>query len=246
MTQSPVLREALPYAEVTIIGTVLQVRIPLSGTDSAVAAQLNAEMRNAKGNRWIEARLKALGKSKKGLAEHLDVQKSRISEILKGDRRVHTTEVPLMAEYLEMSEQEIVGLVANTALRGSTIPLVGYIGGGAEIVPIDDHALGGGIAEVDAPPIGDDVLVAVKVRGDSMWPAYKEGDLIYYRRDAPFIEEQCLRKECVVQVRGGATMVKTVTRGSEPARYTLTSYNAPPIENAEIEWGAPVVWVKRE
>jgi phage repressor protein C with HTH and peptisase S24 domain len=88
-------------------------------------------------------------------------------------------------------------------------------------------------------------MVAVRVRGDSMFPVYRDGDLIYYSRDADFHESECLGAECVVKVVEGPTLVKTVMRGSANGLFSLLSYNAPPIADRRIEWAAPVLWVDK-
>jgi SOS-response transcriptional repressor LexA len=127
----------------------------------------------------------------------------------------------------------------------TTAPLVGYVGAGAEIYPIDDSDMGGGLEEVDAPPGDSRPMVAVMVKGDSMRPAYLDGDLLFYHRDYEFLEEECVRQECVVKVRNGPTLLKTIMRGTKPKRWTLVSYNADALEDREIEWAAPVGWVDK-
>lgn len=112
------------------------------------------------------------------------------------------------------------------------------------VYPIDDNSLGAGIGEAPAPPEMTGQEVALIVRGDSMYPAYRDGDLIYYENHATNLDE-VYGQECVVRLTDGSVMVKTVTRGSQPDRVTLASYNAPPREDVEAEWVATVTWVKR-
>jgi transcriptional regulator with XRE-family HTH domain len=128
------------------------------------------------------------------------------------------------------------------------IAVAGYVGAGAEIFPIDDHALGGGIDEVEAPP-GDSLsIVAVKVRGESMYPVYNEGDILFYSRDqqAHGVDVAgCVGRDCVVKVVNGPTLVKRVEMGGGRGQFMLMSYNASPLVNARLEWASPVRWVKR-
>jgi transcriptional regulator with XRE-family HTH domain len=129
-----------------------------------------------------------------------------------------------------------------------TVPVAGYVGAGAEVFPIDDHAPGSGIDDVEAPP-GDALsVVAVRVRGDSMFPVYSEGDILFYSRDsqAHGVDVQsCLGRDCVVKVMNGPTLVKRVEMGGGRGQFTLMSYNAAPVINARLEWASPVRWVKR-
>lgn len=52
---------------------------------------------------WLAAGLDKRGKTQDGLAKVLGVSQPRISEILKGKRRIQATELPKIAEYIEQS-----------------------------------------------------------------------------------------------------------------------------------------------
>lgn len=121
------------------------------------------------------------------------------------------------------------------------VPIVGYVGAGEEVFPVDDSAHGASIEDfVDAPDdVGDDA-VAVRVKGSSMFPAYWDGDVLIYRRDWQFVRDICLYNECIVKVYEGPTFVKRIMPGSTEKTFTLVSYNAPDIIDVRIEWAAPV------
>jgi len=125
------------------------------------------------------------------------------------------------------------------------VPLVGYVGAGAQVHPFDDYGKGDGLLMVDAPPDVKESVVALEVKGDSMFPAYRDGDRLYYARDYSFDEAACLNNECVVKITDGATLVKVLLRGSQPGFFNLISYNAPPIENVRLDWAAPIQWVDK-
>jgi len=112
------------------------------------------------------------------------------------------------------------------------------------VPPIDDHARGAGLYGVDVPPSHDDELGAVRVRGDSMYPVYWDGDVLFFARRDGGPLDGCLNRECVVRLKDGETMVK-VLRRSDAGAFRLESYNAPPIEDAAVEWAAPVAWVDK-
>ncbi len=127
------------------------------------------------------------------------------------------------------------------------VPVVGYVGAGAQVFPIDDQTAAAGIDEVEAPP-GDPLgVVAVRVRGDSMYPVYGEGDILFYSRDQGHGVDvgSCVGRDCVVKVTNGPTLVKRVEMGGGRGQFTLMSYNAQPMVNARLEWASPVRWVKR-
>lgn len=119
--------------------------------------------------------------------------------------------------------------------------LVGLVGAGAEIFPADDAML----EAAPSPPGSWEVPEVLQVRGDSMYPAYNDGDLIYckQRLNSP---DDAIGLECMVKVEGGQRLLKRVSKGSKRRFFTLLSYNAPPIEDVRLEWAAPVVWIRRK
>lgn len=60
---------------------------------------------------WINQRLNELGKNKAGLADHLGLAPSRITEILNARRDIKLTELPALADYLEMSVTDVLALI---------------------------------------------------------------------------------------------------------------------------------------
>jgi hypothetical protein len=109
---------------------------------------------------------------------------------------------------------------------------------------IDDHAKGAGLDEVEAPPDCPSNALAVIVRGNSMYPAYRDGDVLIYseRHDDP---EPLLQRECVCWLADGSVYIKILAPGSRRGRYTLNSYNAPPMMDCHVIGAAPILWIKR-
>lgn len=123
------------------------------------------------------------------------------------------------------------------------MPVVGHVGAGAQIYPIDDHAPGAGLDEIEAPPGAAPGAVGVRVRGDSMYPVYSEGDLLFYAEQRNPAE--LIGRECVVRLADGRLFIKIIRRGATPGRYSLHAHNAPPLDDVEIDWAAPVQWIRR-
>ena len=199
-------------------------------------------------NKWLDARLKELpGKSKSGLARELGLSHARVFEIVKGTRRIQTTEIPVIAQYLEWPEEQVFALASGQphGLRPASVAVAGYVGAGAAVFAIDDHAKGGGIDMLELPTPGD--VVAVRVRGDSQMPVYRDGDTILYSLDQRVAPSSLLGVECVVKLAepDGRTLIKILRRGATPRHFTLASHNANDIEDVAVEWAAPVLWVKR-
>ncbi len=127
----------------------------------------------------------------------------------------------------------------------AAVTVVGYVGAGQEIFALDDHALGAGLEEVEAPEgVGKDPVVAVRVRGESMHPL-RDGWLLFYRRDQQGVPEACLNRLCIVKLAGdGPILVKELRRGYRTGSFVLSSWNAPPIEDANLDWAALVLSIR--
>jgi phage repressor protein C with HTH and peptisase S24 domain len=143
-----------------------------------------------------------------------------------------------------------------------TVPILGIVGAGGEVRPVDDHAQGACLEEVESPPgIDPSHVVALRIDGDSMHPAFQHGWVVYYSERmeivAPPKDARLIRgpspmdplvaffgKPCVVKLDDDRVLLKVLKRGHTNGRYTLTSYNAPDIEDASIEWAARVIFVK--
>jgi transcriptional regulator with XRE-family HTH domain len=125
------------------------------------------------------------------------------------------------------------------------VVVVGYVGAGQEIFALDDHALGAGLEEVEAPEgVGRDTMVAVRVRGESMHPL-RNGWLLFYRRDQHGVPEICLNRLCIVKVADeGPILVKELRRGYRDGHFVLSSWNAPPLEDVRLDWAAPVLSIR--
>lgn len=137
------------------------------------------------------------------------------------------------------------GIIGKGAGARKLVPVVGYVGAGAQIFPVDDHLKGSGFDEVEAPPTSDeDSIVAVKVRGDSMVPAYWDGDIIYYG-DHESDPLAVIGKEVVVCTEEGSILIKRLARGRVPGHFDLISYAGMPMQDVRLQWIARVRWVKR-
>ncbi|MGV2073315.1 S24 family peptidase, partial [Agrobacterium vitis] len=86
--------------------------------------------------------------------------------------------------------------------------------------------------------------VAVEVSGESMYPAYEEGTILFYSKTLP--PADMVNRRAVVQLADGRIFVKTVRPGTTPTTWTLTSINAlyPDMIDQVVEWAAPIDWIK--
>lgn len=129
-----------------------------------------------------------------------------------------------------------------SALFGDMVPVLGKIGAGGSVLfeEEDDKP-----ETVVRPPGAAGRLMALRVTGDSMFPVYRDGDLVYVARDHDGVLPEYIGEECAVHTVEGGTFLKVLVDGSKPGRYTLRSFNAPDMENVEIVWASRVEFVMR-
>lgn len=129
--------------------------------------------------------------------------------------------------------------------RVASVPLVGFVGAGEEVVGPDTYPYNGGFDEVDVSLDATDPI-ALRVRGRSMIPVYRPGDELLCARVRGSDIESVVGLDCVVLTRDGASYVKQVRRGRS-GRYVLRSYNptVDDIEDVDLEWAAPIVMIRR-
>lgn len=154
-----------------------------------------------------------------------------------GSRNITAKTAERYARSFRVSPEWLLLGVGDLARK--PVPLVGYVGAGAEVFVIDD---GGSLDDIDPPPgVGPDA-VAVCVKGDSMYPRYMEGDILIYDQHTSIAKAS--GHECVVGLADGRRYVKTV-RQQPDGMITLESFNAPPMHNVNADWVAAIMWVRR-
>lgn len=151
--------------------------------------------------------------------------------------------IDLLVDYATIYKRDPADLLPGRQSRD--IPIKGYVGAG-QFVAFDDHAAPDGIDTVECPLDLDPArTVAVRVRGDSMAPLIQDGWVLFYSRDPEHDAAAVLGKTCIVKLAGaggleGDTMVRQVRRGPSLGRFNLVPMNGAIIEDAVLEWAAPV------
>lgn len=145
-----------------------------------------------------------------------------------------------IATMANTSVERLMGTDSLASTPNGMLPVVGYVGAGAAVMPFDDYANGDGMDHIERPSFVQGRAVAVEVRGDSLLPVAEDGWRLIYTGEQTMMEEQVLNRLCVVKLLDGRMLVKRIVRGSQPQRYHLLSTNAPIIEDVEVEWAARV------
>ena len=188
----------------------------------------------------IERAMKAKGFSKRSLSKAADLSESAVRDLMSRTDNPGIGTLRKIAEALEMPVDQLTG-------AGLKVPVLGNIGAGGEILFAVDPDLElnelDDFPSVPRPPLVSGRLMALRVVGASMLPKYEDGDIIYVRRDHDGVLPKYLGRYCAVRTTEGGTYLKILSPGSQAGRYTLRSLNAPDMENVEVEWASPVLFV---
>lgn len=176
-----------------------------------------------------------LGWSQEQAAQALQTTVPQYGKLERGERRLSDVWIDRAAMAFGVDPGDVV------ENRRKMVPVVGYVGAGAAIMPFESPDQ---LDEVEAPPGAPEGVVCVEVRGDSMYPRYFDRERIFYIvQDRP--PQDFLGRECVVQLADGRMFLKILRRGTRMGVFSLESWNAPMVENVVVEWAAPVRWTER-
>jgi hypothetical protein len=117
-----------------------------------------------------------------------------------------------------------------------TVPLVGYVGAGAETYFFGDQ---GELDRVPAPEGTTDHTVAVEIRGESLG-SFIDRWLVYYDDVRRPVTADLLGKLCVVGIDDGRVLIKKIQRSKSRGLFHLLSQTEDPIFDVRLEWAAKV------
>jgi phage repressor protein C with HTH and peptisase S24 domain len=166
-----------------------------------------------------------------------------LRDVLKEGATPSVTKLEAVADQLGLPMAYLFG---GEVEERPSVPVVGYVSGGDRWVPVDDFAKGDGIETIqfDLP---DDDHVAVRVRGHSMAPVYRDGDDLLCSRLYGTEMSKAVNRDCVIKTAANEMYIKILMRGGQRNSYRLRSYNPAfeDVDSVALEWAAPVVWVRR-
>jgi hypothetical protein len=119
------------------------------------------------------------------------------------------------------------------------IPVTGLVGVGGVVRFIE------GETEPDLvprPPIAQSDLIALRVVGEMLRPAHRDGDVLFFSRASDRIELDYLGDECVAQLLDGSTYLRTLASGTAPGRHTLRHWTGVDAENVALAWASPILF----
>lgn len=155
-----------------------------------------------------------------------------VRDLLKRDKE------PTIENFMALAK--VVGkpvsyLIGESEIENSIVPLMGFIGAGAEIMPEFEQVPPEGLDQIQVPFLLPAPMIALQVRGDSMLPVYKDGHIIIVYAEQKRPVHAFYGEDAAVRTSDGRRFLKTIVRGVGNA-VTLMSFNAAPIENVQLEW----------
>jgi phage repressor protein C with HTH and peptisase S24 domain len=190
------------------------------------------------------------GLSPSGLARRsgLDPTTFNKSKRIAPDGRERWPSTESVAKALTATNSSIdafVQLIGDTARAVQSVPLLGFAQAGAGGY-FDDGGFptGKGWDEVALPSVNDEHAYALEISGESMKPAYRDGDVIVVSPGTPIRRGD----RVVVKTRGGEVMVKELKRRTAK---TLELQSLNPVHAdrtlaaSDIEWIARIVWASQ-
>ncbi len=128
-------------------------------------------------------------------------------------------------------------------------PIYGCVRAGGEVaydVPLDQP--------VDAYEESSDVLhrrpasefIGLRVEGESMWPFYTPGDIVYVRSSSYHNLQELYGVDCICETEDGIYL-KKLRPSPNPPRVNLESFNPAfgTMEDCRVMRARPVVWVRK-
>jgi transcriptional regulator with XRE-family HTH domain len=181
----------------------------------------------------LRERMEAAGFSMKSLSVAAGLNETYVRDVLAGRSRPTVTNLIKLAEALHTSIADLIGEGDPTT---KVVPVMGYVGAGAEVEPEFEQVPPEGLDHVTLPFAVPGDLIAFKVRGTSMLPVYREDAVVLVYREQRRAIESFYGEEAAVRTADGRRFIKTITRGGRVGTVTLTSWNANPIEDQRLEW----------
>lgn len=174
------------------------------------------------------------GWSKAELARRSGVSYDNVNKYLSGDvKQPRGDALTKLANALEIDPLYLEKGV--DPVTGETeIPLMGYVGAGAEVEPDFEQIPPEGLRQVFIPFPLPAEMVAFEVTGNSMMPQFRAGTTIIVFKEQRRSTESFYGEEAIVHTGEGRRFIKTVMRGRKGI--DLHSWNADPIENVTLIW----------
>lgn len=183
-------------------------------------------------NRLKQARMRS-GISQKSLAEQLHISQQAYAKYETGASSPNPEMLGRIASILNVSTDELIGIGSiRRPKTKKTIPVLGQIPAGIPIEAIEDVLDYEDLSEQEAAD--DFEYFGLRIKGNSMYPEYQDGDTIIVRRQ----ETADTGDDAVVMVNGYDATFKRIKRSADGIilmPINTTDFEPTFYSNAQIE-----------
>jgi len=128
------------------------------------------------------------------------------------------------------------------------VPVVGYVGPGAEVVPLRPERGESELEQVTAlPGLDDRNMLALRVRGGGFGPLLRERWLVFYRRPDEGVSDDCVGQVCVTCLADGRLLLRELRlaagRADANRCFDLVSCDdrLEVLLSQSLDWASPVL-----
>ncbi|WP_321336512.1 helix-turn-helix transcriptional regulator [Breoghania sp.] len=196
---------------------------------------------------WFKDRIADKRLSQRKVASLLGVDNSTLSLLLNGRRRMRIDQASELARILSVSVADVMtnaGVPTNErhtieALPGE-IPIIGQIDG-ADGATLSWDA--GAERRVTVPIIAPETARAIQWRASTGRAAFCNGWIAVILPPAKPTPESILDRYCVVAIKDGPTLIKTVRRGFSAGLFNLDGSDGATMHDVKLDWVSPVIGI---
>lgn len=188
---------------------------------------------------WFTDRLAQRRLSQRGLAKLMGLDPAAVSLMLRGKRKIILEEAAQLAVLLDVSVTEVLERAGLPVHGEAKVPLIGYTTATYEVVQAGE----GAHDMVDAPPGVPSNCVAIQARTASTDREQVDGYLYFVSGDRAN-PANAIGDMAWIAVKGNGQKLCWVNRGYRRGTYNLVGVKGPLVENAELAWASPVLWIK--
>lgn len=188
----------------------------------------------------IAALRRAFGETQAVFGERLGVEQATVSRWEQGEPPQRRYEKPI-AELANMSVAEFF----HSDQQPRLIPKVGKVSGGS--VEMNAPQSGGAVSHVTIS-LGENGQISLVVVGNTLAAAgYRNGDTLIANKLPKAKMAKAIGRDCIVVTATGEALIKNVRKGTSKGLYTLRDLrpHEDDMEDVDLQWAAPIVWIGR-
>lgn len=197
---------------------------------------------------WFRRKLEEHRLSQSGLGRMLDIDKSTMSLILAGKRKLKLEKAADMARILGVTVSDVMenmgvrvdGISPGGASAPHLLPFEGWID---ESARVQKDAAGKRKRMIDIGYSVEPGSTALQFRTPQTKMDILDGWIVVSgaKREP---DDKMVGRGCVVGTKDGEVLLRTIRRGYTPGSHTLLGLGIPESSEAEIEWYAPILLMK--